>query len=349
LSTDATQVGTRIGAGLAVDEVDGVSLLLTNYQRFRTSDPTWAESELGQLTAPQRLRVRGDGSSFDATMSVAGFGSISLCLLRLGTEVTVDSPPQSRYVTVLVPLTGTIEAAHQGEKFIAVPGSTQVALSEADSVHMQWSGDCTAMFLRIDTEALRSELAGMLPDARVETLRFAPRVDSVMSRTTILAALHLLAGSLTAEGLAPPPAMERHLRQHTLTAVLFGLEHNYSAVLRDPAPQISNRPVRQAIDIINAEESAYLTVADVAREAGIGLRALEIGFKKQVDMSPSQYLKKARLHRVHTDLLAAEPANGATVGEIAMNWGFSHAWRFTQAYRAQFGESPATTLRRHRS
>jgi transcriptional regulator GlxA family with amidase domain len=180
-------------------------------------------------------------------------------------------------------------------------------------------------------------------------VRFAPRVASVTSRAAILGALHLLSASLTAEGLAPPPATERHLRQHTLTTVLFGLEHNYSAALRDPAPLISNRAVRHAIDVINAEEAAHLTVVDIAREVGIGLRALEIGFKKQVDMSPSQYLKKARLHRVHADLLAADTADGATVGAIAMNWGFSHAWRFTQAYRSEFGEPPATTLRRRRS
>ncbi len=349
LSADATPTDMRIGAGFAMDEVDGVRRLLTSYQRFRTSDLARAESELGQLTAPQRLKVRGDGSAFDATMSLAGFGSISIGLLRHGAEVTVDSPPQNRYVTVLVPLTGTIEAAHQGEEFIAAPSSTQVALSEADNVHMLWSEDCTAIFLRVDAEALRSELAGMLPDADVETLRFAPRVASVTSRAAMLGALHLLTASLTAEGLAPPPATERHLRQHTLTAVLFGLEHNYSAALRDPAPLISNRVVRHAIDVINAEEAAHLTVVDVAREVGIGLRALEIGFKKQVDMSPSQYLKKARLHRVHTDLLAADTADNATVGGIALNWGFSHAWRFTQAYRAEFGESPATTLRRRQS
>lgn len=349
LSAEVAQAGMRIGApGSAVDEVDGVGRLLASYQRFRTTDPVWAESELGQLTAPQRLKVHGDGSAFDATMSVAGFGSISLCLLRLGAEVTVDGPPQSRYMTVLVPLQGTIEAAHQGEEFVAVPGRTHVVLSEVDSTHMRWSADCAVIFLRADIEALRSELAGMLPDAGIEALRFAPRVESVKSRTAMLGAIHLLSSSLTPEGLAPPPATERHLRQHGLTTVLFGLEHNYSAALRDPAPLISNRAVRHAIDVIHAEEAAHLTVVDVAREVGISLRALEIGFKKQVDMSPSQYLKKARLHRAHTDLLAADTADDATVGGIAMDWGFSHAGRFSQAYRAEFGESPAATLRRRR-
>ncbi|KPI10569.1 transcriptional regulator with only HTH domain, AraC family [Actinobacteria bacterium OK074] len=327
----------------------GIGHLLTGYERFHTSDPTRAESELCQVTAPQRLTVRGDGSAFDAALSVAGFGSISLCLLRMGTEVTVDSPPQSRYMTVLVPLTGTIAAAHQGEEFVAVPGRTHVALSEGTSTHMRWSEDCTVVFLRVDIEALRSELAGMLPDTGVETLRFVPRVESVASRAAMLGSLHLLTSSLSTAGLAPPPAMERQLRQHTLTTVLFGLEHNYSAALRDPAPLISNRAVRHAIDVIHAEETAHLTVVDVAREVGIGLRALEIGFKKQVGMSPSQYLKKARLHRAHIELLAAGAADEATVGGIAMEWGFSHAWRFSQAYRAEFGESPSATLRRRPS
>ena len=111
--------------------------------------------------------------------------------------------------------------------------------------------------------------------------------------------------------------------------MLLGLEHNYSSAIHDPTPQVSNPAVRRAIDIINAEETADLTVMDVARELGISLRALEIGFRKQTDVSPSSYLRRVRLHRAHAELLVSD----GTVGQIAMNWGFAHAGPFSRAYR----------------
>jgi transcriptional regulator GlxA family with amidase domain len=51
-----------------------------------------------------------------------------------------------------------------------------------------------------------------------------------------------------------------------------------------------------------------------------------------------------RLDRAHQDLKAADPAND-TVTAIAGRWGFSHAGRFSLAYKATFGRAPSDTLR----
>ncbi|HEV3382498.1 MAG TPA: AraC family transcriptional regulator [Trebonia sp.] len=314
------------------------------FERFRTSDPGEAQSQAARLFSPHRLRVHPSESAFDAKYSMAGFGATSLYLMRYGAEVTIDRPPQSRYMTVWTPLSGNVEATHQGQEVTAGPGGTQLVFSEADNVHLHLSEDSTVVILRADIEALRSMLSGMIPSTDIGALRFAPEVDSVSTRTTMLGVIHLLTSSLMAQGPTLPPNVERQLRCQALTAVLLGLEHNYSSVIYDPTPQISNHAVRRAIDMINAEETADLTVVDVAREVGISLRALEIGFKKQADMSPGNYLKKVRLHRAHAELLASE----ATVGQVAMNWGFAHAGRFSRAYRTEFGESPSETLRRTR-
>lgn len=314
------------------------------FERYRTSDPDQAETQAARLLSPHRLRVRPSESAFDAKCSVASFGTTSLYLARYGAEVTIDRPSQSRYMTVMIPLTGNIEATHQGQEVTADSGGTLLALSEADNVHMQFSEDSTFIILRADMEALRSMLSGMIPGTDIGALRFAPAVESVSARTTMLGVIQLLTSSLKAHGPNLPPNVERQLRVHALTAVLLGLEHNYSSAIYDPTPQVSNPAVRRAIDIINAEETADLTVMDVARELGVTLRALEIGFRKQTDMCPSSYLKKVRLHRARAELLASD----GTVGQIAMNWGFAHAGRFSRAYRMEFGESPSETLRRTR-
>ena len=64
-------------------------------------------------------------------------------------------------------------------------------------------------------------------------------------------------------------------------------------------------------------------------------------------MTPSRYLRLRRLSRVHRAMLNADP-NVAKVGEIARSHSFTEPGHFAVAYRAAFGETPSTTLRRGR-
>ena len=59
-----------------------------------------------------------------------------------------------------------------------------------------------------------------------------------------------------------------------------------------------------------------------------------------------KYLQQVRLRRARELLLEASPAE-ATVAAVASGLGLTHRGRFAAAYRRQFGESPAETLRRH--
>jgi transcriptional regulator GlxA family with amidase domain len=81
----------------------------------------------------------------------------------------------------------------------------------------------------------------------------------------------------------------------------------------------------------------------LADAAGVGVRALEDGFRRYVGRSPTAHLRHVRLDRVHAELSAARP--GTTVGEVAYRWGFTHLDRFAGAYAKRFGETPSATLR----
>jgi AraC-like DNA-binding protein len=56
------------------------------------------------------------------------------------------------------------------------------------------------------------------------------------------------------------------------------------------------------------------------------------------------YLRTVRLDRAHHDLLATDPAQGATVTDIAARWGFSSNSRFAARYRGAYGVTPRHTL-----
>lgn len=87
------------------------------------------------------------------------------------------------------------------------------------------------------------------------------------------------------------------------------------------------------------------TIVDVCLSVGVSERALQYAFQTCVGMSPLAYIRRCRLNRVRSALLAAD-AKSATVTHVAMQYGFLHLGRFAGDYKQMFEESPTTTLAR---
>jgi AraC-like DNA-binding protein len=102
---------------------------------------------------------------------------------------------------------------------------------------------------------------------------------------------------------------------------------------------------RRAIAYMEQNLDADISVADIATAANVSIRAVQLAFRRHFDATPMQYLRKVRLHQVHRELLATDPASGATVTDIATRWGFYSLSRFATHYRRAFGEAPRETLR----
>jgi AraC-like DNA-binding protein len=135
--------------------------------------------------------------------------------------------------------------------------------------------------------------------------------------------------------------------QLIVNGLLLSQPHSHSEALCRAEKSISSRDVRRAIDYVYAHLNMPITVADMARAAGVPGRTLFKHFKDSRGISPMQFVRNARLKAVHDALLRATPA--ATVSEIASYWGVGHLGRFSVEYRRRFGEPPSRTLsRRHR-
>lgn len=86
-----------------------------------------------------------------------------------------------------------------------------------------------------------------------------------------------------------------------------------------------------------------ISVNDVAAAVHLTPRAVQYLFRRQLDTTPTEYMRRVRLHRAHQDLLAGDRSS-ATVTEIAQRWGFAHTGRFAVLYRQKYGQSPHATL-----
>ncbi|OBA76162.1 AraC family transcriptional regulator [Mycobacterium sp. 1554424.7] len=103
-------------------------------------------------------------------------------------------------------------------------------------------------------------------------------------------------------------------------------------------------PLKEAVAFIHRHAAGDVSINDIAGAAHLTPRAVQYLFRRQLDTTPTEYLRRARLHRAHQELLAGERA-GATVTEIAQRWGFAHTGRFAVLYRQTYGQSPHTTLK----
>src|SRR5690606_11734578 len=106
-----------------------------------------------------------------------------------------------------------------------------------------------------------------------------------------------------------------------------GQPHAHSEELRRPAGVEGPRAVRLAVAAVEERPMELLTVADIARVANLGVRALEEGFRRHLGTSPMGYLRQVRMARAHDELRDAE-AGTTTATAVAHRWGFAHYGRF---------------------
>ena len=82
--------------------------------------------------------------------------------------------------------------------------------------------------------------------------------------------------------------------------------------------------------------------AEVAAAVGVTTRTLHNAMVSVNGMSPLKFITLNRLWATRAALLRADP--GSLIKTIALDHGFWHFGRFSQAYRRLFGESPSVTL-----
>ncbi|WP_417540616.1 helix-turn-helix transcriptional regulator [Microbacterium maritypicum] len=135
------------------------------------------------------------------------------------------------------------------------------------------------------------------------------------------------------------PLLIAELERHALTVTLSAFPTTFTDPLQRPA-QRAGAPasVRRALAYIDANAHLAITIDDVAAASYISTRGLQYAFRRALDITPADALRRARLDGAHRDL---RDGDGRSVGEIARRWGFSNSSRFTAAYRETYGAAPS--------
>jgi AraC-like DNA-binding protein len=88
---------------------------------------------------------------------------------------------------------------------------------------------------------------------------------------------------------------------------------------------IGSGTIERARQYIEAHSEGPIRMAELARDLGVSLRALQAAFRRQLGRSPTEYLFECRLMMVRQHLLNAQ--EGATVTSLATECGFVNLTR----------------------
>lgn len=140
------------------------------------------------------------------------------------------------------------------------------------------------------------------------------------------------------------PGRPRSFAERTLLSLFTETLAEMAPGQAEPALDIGEAHVRRAEAWIAANLSEPVGVHEMAKATGVGVRSLQLTFRRLRGYSPSEAIMQRRLEAARRVLLRADEA--ATVTQIATDLGFYELNRFAQRYREHFGETPSATLAR---
>ena len=132
-------------------------------------------------------------------------------------------------------------------------------------------------------------------------------------------------------------------------ALAARLVHRYcdsgSCTLPAPASHpLKHVRLRRVLDYISAHLAAEITLADLARVAGLSTFHFARTFTLAIGVSPHRYVSRRRLENAMAEIAA----DRLPLAQIALNARFSSQASFTRAFRRATGMTPAEYGRRRR-
>ncbi|WP_295836846.1 helix-turn-helix transcriptional regulator [uncultured Microbacterium sp.] len=204
-----------------------------------------------------------------------------------------------------------------------------------------WTGTARVrafVFDRSDAERVARVAAG---DDRLVLRRINPTARDREAATQWERTFSHVSASLTA--VHDDPLLSAELHRHALLTTLATFSTSYlDALNRARQRSAAPRTVRRAIMHIEAHAQDPLTLDDIAVASGISSRGLQHAFRRALDTTPMEYLRRVRLSGAHEEL---RTGTAVSVADVAHRWGFSSASRFARYHREHYGQNPAQVAR----
>jgi AraC-like DNA-binding protein len=314
---------------------------------FSGDDLSSGREVSSRVFCPHRVRPVDRRGRPRMRMYAASVGDLTVAQVSYGTPVRIHADPRpERFFCVQLVHRGRAQVTSGSRRVLSTRRLASVPTPD-EPLDMRWEANTAQTVIKVGVPEVRRYLTGLLGHEPGEEIRPTLALDLAGDGRRWLAIYDLLLAEIASADRpgGPSPASAAAVQDLVLSSLLLHHPTNYLAELTDPVPRGTRHYVRRAIEYADQNLGEALTVARLAEVAGVGVRALQDGFREAVGSSPTVWIRSRRLERAHADLTAADPGDGITVTDIAMRWGFSHLGRFSVRYRERFGVSPHETLR----
>ncbi len=322
---------------------------LDGFCRVATDRVDEAAEQVGRIFCPHDLApLRAASPGFFARHNCAAFDGFSINYVAYGGSVVIDPGCLERFFLVQIPVRGSARVRTAARDVASAPDVAASLLSPTMPTQMQWENDCAQLILLVERKLVEQRAAALAGKA-AQAVEFDPLVD-LQSPAGGGLRTHMERLADLAEGLGAGRSLSAvaaaDWREALLDALLLRCRHGLSEAIRKFSGEGETLPcaVRRARDCLHAHADEPLDLAQLAAAAGVGVRALQLGFQRHFGTSISDMLLDIRLSHLNAQLKRAAP--DARIIDIAFELGFTHLGRMAAAYRAKFGEPPSATLRR---
>lgn len=312
---------------------------------YAATNPADASLFGNDLLGAHRVRITdGDHRNFTATFHGVLIRDVTLGYLDYSTAVSIEVHSLPNDQLILVPATGSSTIHTAGDPVVTSPVMAAVP-HPGSSLTIECPADTAHLVVRIGREALEGHLTRLLGRTLDRPIEFDAAFDlssGTASRWNF--AVQMLHAELYEhDSLLQQAAGVGPLEEFLMSALLYCQESNYRALL-DTSTTRAGRLVASAIDFIESNLADPISVEDIATHVDVSVRTLQSQFARDLEQTPTGFLRDRRLDRVRSDLADAVPGS-ASVTDVATRWGFNHLGRFAVAYKHRFGESPSQTLK----
>lgn len=281
---------------------------------------TYRVGELRPLEAPR------PGTMYEFRAISAPQFTVGLISSDVG--VRTDRFDGSYYVNLAV--SGEVRTQRGDERMVNTvrnaavfnPGDRQLLAPGPDGVE--------SVGIRLSHELVEDELTALLGHPADGPLRFDFALDFTQPhahgiRMVVEAMLQQWSSD---DDIFRHPAVQHVQVRSFVAGLLLSHRHNFSDGLETGHTPLRPRPLRRALDFVEANLGQHITLADIAAAAGCSARTVTEAFREHLGVTPMTHLRHRRLERVRAELLGGTDS----VSAIATRWGFFHLGRFALSY-----------------
>lgn len=318
----------------------GCEPVTVEYKQFRTTDVTVARRFFAGAYQPG-WRICGSGNNIAVSHRRSDAGSMTVDEVTIQGRVTMEIPAGDT-VVVIQPRAGSLGVA--GGPVLTADFPILVAHRMPCVLHCNGARfDVITIEAHVLHKVAADWKAPLAQQARFVNWR--PRSGAAVRAWR--RSLDYVVATLASTDTARQPLITVGMANLLAGALLECYPSNLTE--QDPQGDLAlPETLREAVSFIHRNAAEDIGVNEVANAVHLTPRAVQYLFRRQLDTTPTEYMRRVRLSRAHQDLIAATTGT-CTVTEIAQRWRFAHTGRFAVLYRQSYGQSPHTTLRQQLS